>query len=244
MKKQKLVDNAAEYMPLPAELFKGAKDLVMPSYLEDKASVLMCQFVLGMQGITLPSRLEMLGNRDYRILAAFHALDLGNVAVGFDPDYWSLFNRYFFNDDSIPSRRLFLLPYIFSRSMARMSLLVRILFALISIIIIISQTNLVIVNVGRAWMIGTVLSLYVMYNLSLIRWNPDGVMAFCRSMGVPEVEEYMFSYSWKCEEETIRTIAKAIWASGVGVWIDVVKLYFFFFFAKQLEHLEMKFVLL
>ena len=105
-----------------------------------------------------------------------------------------------------------------------MSLLIRVLFLLLTIMIILSQTNLVEVNVGRAWMIGTFLSLFVMWSLSRIRWTPDGVMAFCRSMGVPEIEEYMFSYSWKVDEEQIRTLAKAVWNSGVGVWIDVVKL--------------------
>lgn len=81
------------------------------------------------------------------------------------------------------------------------------------------------VNLGRAWAAGTLLTFIVLYLLSTIRWSPDGVMAFCRSMGVPEVEEYMFSYSWKCEEESVRTLAKAVWNSGVGVWIDVVKLF-------------------
>jgi hypothetical protein len=60
--------------------------------------------------------------------------------------------------------------------------------------------------------------------LSLRKYKPDGVMSFCRSMGVPEVEEMMFSYSWKVEDEAIRTLAKAVWEAGVGVWIDVVKL--------------------
>jgi hypothetical protein len=34
----------------------------------------------------------------------------------------------------------------------------------------------------------------------------------------------MFSYSWAVEEENIRTLAKAMWNAGVGVWIDVIKL--------------------
>ena len=60
--------------------------------------------------------------------------------------------------------------------------------------------------------------------LSLQKWTPDGVLPFCRSMGQPEIEELMFSYSWAVEEENIRTIAKAVWQAGVGVWIDVIKL--------------------
>lgn len=34
----------------------------------------------------------------------------------------------------------------------------------------------------------------------------------------------MFSYSWKSESENIRTLAKSLWNSNVGCWIDVVKL--------------------
>ena len=34
----------------------------------------------------------------------------------------------------------------------------------------------------------------------------------------------MFSYSWAAEAENVRTLAKAMWLTGVGVWIDVVKL--------------------
>lgn len=41
-------------------------------------------------------------------------------------------------------------------------------------------------------------------------------------MGV--LQEMMFSYSWKVEEDNIRTLARAVWSAGVGVWIDVVKL--------------------
>jgi hypothetical protein len=33
-----------------------------------------------------------------------------------------------------------------------------------------------------------------------------------------------FSYCWKVEPENVRTLAKAVWRAGVGVWIDVVKL--------------------
>jgi len=43
-------------------------------------------------------------------------------------------------------------------------------------------------------------------------------------MGRPNVEEYMFSYSWAQEADDIRTLAKAMWQNDVGVWLDVVKL--------------------
>jgi hypothetical protein len=77
---------------------------------------------------------------------------------------------------------------------------------------------------GTAWILGTMCSLYVMYSVSNQRWNPGGVIPFCRSMGTPEVEEFMFSYSWKQQENDIRTLAKAVWNAGAGVWIDVLKL--------------------
>jgi len=80
------------------------------------------------------------------------------------------------------------------------------------------------VNVGRAWAIGTSIALLVMYRLSTYRRAPDGVMSFCRSMGIPEVEEYMFSYSWSVQAQDIRTLGKAMWQNDVGVWVDVVKL--------------------
>lgn len=80
------------------------------------------------------------------------------------------------------------------------------------------------INIGRAWAIGTFFTVLVEFTLARLKAAPDGVMPFCRSMGVPEVEEIMFSYSWAVEEENIRTLAKAVWEAGVGVWIDVIKL--------------------
>ncbi len=74
-------------------------------------------------------------------------------------------------------------------------------------------------NIGRAWLLGTASAIWIMYKLAFIRRAPDGVMAFCRSMGAPEIEEYMFSYSWKVEPDAIRTLAKAVWNNNVGVRI-------------------------
>ena len=123
-----------------------------------------------------------------------------------------------------PVKQLFVLPYIFSKAMARMSLFVLAMVAFIALIQILNLTQAVVINVGRAWMIGAGMSFLVMFILSQRKFQPDGVMAFCRSMGVPEVEELMFSYSWKIQEDAIRTLAKAVWSTGVGVWIDVAKL--------------------
>ena len=39
-------------------------------------------------------------------------------------------------------------------------------------------------NIGRAWAIGTALTLGVEYMLSSMKMAADGVMPFCRSMGV------------------------------------------------------------
>ena len=64
--------------------------------------------------------------------------------------------------------------------------------------------------------------------MSRYKWIPEGVIPFCRSMGAPLIEEYMFSYSWRREEIAVRTLAKAVWNAGAGVWIDVIKLYFYF----------------
>lgn len=123
-----------------------------------------------------------------------------------------------------PVKQLFLLPHIFSKAMARMSLFVLAMVAFIALIQILNLSQAFDINVGRAWMIGAGLSFIVMFILSQRKFQPDGVMAFCRSMGVPEVEELMFSYSWKIQEDAIRTLAKAVWSTGVGVWIDVAKL--------------------
>ncbi len=79
-------------------------------------------------------------------------------------------------------------------------------------------------ELGTAWIVGTACSLYVMWRVSNQRWSPLGVMAFCRSMGAPEVEELMFSYSWKCQEEDVRTLGRSVWEAGVGAWVDVLKL--------------------
>ncbi len=62
-------DLASTYGPLP-DAFKGSKALVMPSYLPHKSS-----------GVTLPSRLDTLGNRDFKFLAALTPMDVGNSVV-------------------------------------------------------------------------------------------------------------------------------------------------------------------
>jgi len=101
---------------------------------------------------------------------------------------------------------------------------VSIVAAFICVIFIIDLCNGASVNLGKAWIVGTVMALIVMYKLAVFRVARDGVMTFCRSLAVPQFEEFMFSYSWSREDTNIRTLARGVWNAGAGVWIDVVKL--------------------
>ncbi|KAJ3232139.1 hypothetical protein HDU81_003287 [Chytriomyces hyalinus] len=52
-----------------------------------------------------------------------------------------------------------------------------------------------------------------------------GILRYLRQVGTPLVEEVMISYSWqKGVYQDTRCIAKALIQSGIGVWIDVLKL--------------------
>ncbi|KAJ3019139.1 UNVERIFIED_CONTAM: hypothetical protein HDU68_010810 [Siphonaria sp. JEL0065] len=52
-----------------------------------------------------------------------------------------------------------------------------------------------------------------------------GILRYLRQLGQPQVEEVMFSYSWQNGiSQDVRCLAKALLASGIGVWIDVLKL--------------------
>jgi hypothetical protein len=211
------VDRAAEYAPLPAA-FTGAKGLVMPPYLPQTAS-----------GVTLPSRLDLLGNQEYSILSVVESFQIGNAVVGFRfnalewlAQAWAACRGA--RASLRPLRQLLLVPSIFSKPMARVLTSLRVLALGVFVLLVLFFGGAVQLNVGRAWMIGLGCSMTVMYALGTRRVAADGVMPFTRSVGAPEVEEMMFSYSWKVEEEAIRTLAKACWNSGVGVWIDVIKL--------------------
>lgn len=193
---------------LPAE-FTGAAKLVMPAYITGPIS-----------NVTLPSRLDLLGRRGFRILASFFPRRIGNAVVGWAPVLTTGWKK---NEWRVQSQ-LFLLPLIFSKSMARILLFLRVVFLALVVIFILDSSGAVTTNPGKTWAIGTFLALVVMAMQAMRRKAPDGVMAFCRSLGAPECEEYMFSYCWKVEPENVRTLAKAVWKAGVGVWIDVVKL--------------------
>ncbi len=147
-------------------------------------------------------------------------MDVGNAVVGFESKIWDWLAGYI-NDDP---KKMFIVPHLFSSAMAQMLLFIRLNLVMIAGLMIVAATNIASINVGQAWAVGTAMCFYAMYKLSQLRMRTDGVMGFCRSMGVPETEEMMFSYSWKVEDENIRTLGKAIWNAGVGVWVDVIKL--------------------
>jgi len=71
---------------------------------------------------------------------------------------------------------------------------------------------------------GLVLTIVVMGFLIRMHATQPGTLSFLRSLGKPDVEEFMLSYAWAKDPDEVRTVAKAIWNSGVGCWIDVVKL--------------------
>ncbi len=71
----------------------------------------------------------------------------------------------------------------------------------------------------QIWILGVLFSMIANYQLMRQKMAPDGVMPFCRSIGRPMMEEFMFSYSWKRDPDVVRTLAKALSSAGVGVWI-------------------------
>jgi hypothetical protein len=186
-------DGSGKYTALPAA-FTGADGLVMPNYLATRAS-----------GVTLPSRLEVLGNRDYKLMSVVSAKSIGNsvlvcnssifklqlnffvlfelvdVFQGFHYDAETYMNRFCCSLATVktlcccfarpptarPVKQLYVLPYIFSKAMARVSIFVLLLLLFVSIIQILNMSGTVVVNVGRAWMIGTGCSLLVMFAVQL-----------------------------------------------------------------------------
>ena len=184
------------------ECCEGALGLKIPELIQGHIS-----------NVTLPSRLALLGRQSYEIIAALRPINLGNAVLGFAP----VWGKQVRSD-------LFVLPLVFSKASARIYIFLRILLMLVFLVFFFQFAQVWDLNIGRAWFLGSSVAIFVMFRLAQIRRAPDGVMAFCRSMGAPEIEEYMFSYSWKVEPDAIRTLAKAVWNNSVGVWIDVVKL--------------------
>lgn len=172
--------NSGQHLRIPQSTippaFTGASNLTMPPLIRGALS-----------NLTLPSRLALLGNSTFSMFAAFSPLYIGNSVLGF-MYVWKGWKEGKF------SRELTCLPWIFSKSAARMWLFMRLLFILLFILLFLDIFAIKRVNVGRTWIWGAVLSWAVMFQLSRFRRAPDGVMAFCRSLGAPEIEEYMFSY--------------------------------------------------
>jgi hypothetical protein len=161
---------------LPKE-FGGAAKLTMPAYLTGPIS-----------NVTLPSRLDLLGRRGFKLLGALAPRRIGNAVLGWSPVITTSWSK----KEWRIRNQLFLLPRIFSKSMAKILLFLRFVFLALVVIFLLDIAGVANANPGRVWAIGIFLALVVMWQQSEYRRAPDGVMAFCRSMGVPEVEEYMF----------------------------------------------------
>jgi hypothetical protein len=69
MKEYAFPDTKETYAPLPKG-FTGAENLQLPNYLRTRNS-----------GVTLPSRLEVLGNNEYKIASTLSAASIGNAVV-------------------------------------------------------------------------------------------------------------------------------------------------------------------
>ena len=123
-----------------------------------------------------------------------------------------------------PKKYLYLLPFVFSKDVAQLTLFLYAICTLIFGMLIFNAFNIISITFKGAWIIIVSISIGVMSSLFRYRWARLGNMVFCHSLGAPEIEEFMFSYSWKKDEVDIRTLAKALWNTGVGCWIDHVKL--------------------
>jgi len=201
--------NMHAYPPRPVTMLppccEGARGLAIPDLLKGNVA-----------NVTLPSRLALLGRQSYEIIATLNPVNIGNSVLGFAP-VWGGKHSPLRND-------LFVLPSIFSIGGARITVFLRILLLLVFLVFFLQFSQVSSINIGRAWFFGSSIAIFTMYRLALQRRAPDGVIAFCQSMGASDTEPYMFSYSWKVEPDAIRTLAKAMWNCNCPVWIDVVKL--------------------
>ncbi|KAJ3073847.1 hypothetical protein HDU98_000517 [Podochytrium sp. JEL0797] len=63
------------------------------------------------------------------------------------------------------------------------------------------------------------------YSLSGATIPTPGLLKYLRQVGTPRIEEVMFSYSWEAGvQENVRGVARCLMESGIGVWLDVMKL--------------------
>jgi hypothetical protein len=173
--------DAESYEKLP-ESFGGANNLTMPPYLPSRSS-----------GVTLPSRLAGLGTTSFVVLAALRAFDIGHSVVGYTLSPLRYIQYVFCNcfgcgTGKAPSNsvsKLVVLPNIFSKHMAQIQVFFCVVALMIFGALAVNGLQIYTFNIGRAWAIGTTFTVIVEFLLSKMKTAPDGVMPFCRSMGVP-----------------------------------------------------------
>ena len=117
--------------------------------------------------VTLPSRLAMLGRQSYETIAALNPMNLGNAVLGFAP-VWSA------GVHSQTKMDLYVLPWIFSKSAARITFFLRILLSLVFLVFFFQFVQVWDLNIGRAWFFGSSIAIWVCYRLVTIRRAPDG----------------------------------------------------------------------
>ena len=163
------LDNRVEFPIAPSRLpeaITGRADLKMPPLMRDHHT-----------NVTLASRLGLLGRQSFRLLAALRPMYLGNSVLGYAPQLY-------------PRREnaLFILPWLFSKSATRMALFVRFLGLLLFSLLVVDYFGAETLHLGRVWVLGIGLALVVMVLLARNKRAPDGVMAYCRSIGQPKME--------------------------------------------------------
>ena len=210
-RKQVAADAAAGRLPAACT---GALDLESPTYLANE----------GVSQVTLPSRLSLLGRRAWHIFSILSLRPIGNSILAQVPMLTESNRRLCGRNTKLPRRQWIILPYAASKAAARMLAFVRIVVLLVLAVVLLDLSGAVPVNVGKAWLVGCACTLFVLWCLTSFKRTALGTIGFCRSMGAPDMEEFMFSYCWKVHAEDVRTFAKAMWQSDVGVWIDVIKL--------------------
>ncbi|KAJ3119687.1 hypothetical protein HK098_005233 [Nowakowskiella sp. JEL0407] len=77
---------------------------------------------------------------------------------------------------------------------------------------------------GFIWIFAGLLLFFMLNRLNSDFQSDKGMLKLLRSIGEPRIPEIMFSYNWGFQKDSIRTLAHALWNTGIGVWIDYIKL--------------------
>ncbi|KAJ3035205.1 hypothetical protein HDV00_004242 [Rhizophlyctis rosea] len=82
---------------------------------------------------------------------------------------------------------------------------------------------------GYFWIAGLAGVTFLMWHTNANVPKKLGLLQYCRTLGAPDVEEFMLSYTWNDTDpsgiqEDVRTLARALAMNRVGVWIDALKL--------------------